>query len=84
MFERSEKRRDSVDSAIKFYNAAGALVGEVARAKMRRFSMQAASDHRKMDGFKILHPEVVEARLVIGSSELRFEFVDFGRSRVQS
>jgi hypothetical protein len=34
---------------IKFYDASGRQLGELLRARCRRFSMQAAADHRKMD-----------------------------------
>ena len=62
---------------IQFFNAAGTLVGEVDRSNCKRFSMQAASDHKKMDAFKAAHPEVVSAEL----PQFSFRF-DNGQSQV--
>lgn len=65
-------------TTIKFYDANGKLVGEVDRSSCKRFSMQAASDHKKMDAFKAAHPEVVSAEL----PQFSFRFDANGNSKV--
>jgi hypothetical protein len=63
---------------IKFYDAKGTLVGEVEASNARRFSMQAAANHKKMDKFKAAHEEVVRAEL----PQFSFRFDVYGISRV--
>ena len=61
---------------IIFFNGAGQPIGSVSRSAYRRFSMQAAADHRAMDLYRSEHPLATLA--LIGS--FRFEFDAYGHS----
>ena len=65
-------------NTIKFFDASGSEIGSVERSSCKRFSMQAAADHRAMDAFKAKNPSVESALIERGS--LRFKFA-FGRSQ---
>lgn len=48
---------------IVFLDKSGTEVGRVKRQSLLRLSMQAASDHQKMDNYAATHPNVMVARI---------------------
>jgi hypothetical protein len=69
MWVHSAQTEDEME--IRFYNAAGELVGTLPISKLRSFRAAAAADQRAMDAFKRSNPQTVRATL--GSAKFTFD-----------
>lgn len=56
-------------SMITFYDKTGKQVGSVERSNCQRMSMQAASDHKKMNAYRAEHQNVTRASLDFGGKQ---------------